>query len=98
MRKILDEILSKKVIFMSWGASNVKVTETFVCFNVEGLLYRGNVRIEKSDIDNIVNVYFDDRDVLSCPLENMVEKLDRIIEADGNYIGRLRNWLLSQLT
>ncbi|MCR5822565.1 MAG: hypothetical protein K6F85_06600 [Bacteroidales bacterium] len=93
----MDEILSKRVIFMSWGVSNIKVTETLVCFNVEGLLYKCNVKIEKSDIQNLVNVYFEDRDVFSCPIENMIEKLDKIIETDAEYTKHLRNWILSRL-
>lgn len=93
IRLALITLLNEKEKVVSWGISNISFGDDFVAFDVDGLIYKGNVMVKSVSSD--YEIYFSATKTLTCSLEDMVDILDVNIEKTQNYRCDLENWFAS---
>lgn len=82
IKLLMIAFLNESVIVASWGITNVKVQEEKLEFDVNGLLYKGNIII--SVHKNCYSVEINGEKFI-CKLDNIVTILDAKIERTNNY-------------
>lgn len=88
-------LLNKDEIISSWGINNISIEERSISFDVEGLIYKGNIciRCDKPDYE----IQFEDGRTIQCSIGKLVDILDVHIETTDNYLRDLENWVLSKI-
>ncbi len=95
IKSIVADFLKKREIVSSWGISNILITENSIHFQVEGFIYRGSISIKCDKSSCQIEV--DGGKIIQCPVNELINTLDLIIEKDENYHQNLATWILSQM-
>ncbi len=82
-------LLMHKIIVQSWGITNIKLKNNEIRFEVNGLLFQGIIIIKYLGNKQYL-VRYGQQDI-RCELFQLVLILDRIIEADDNYLENLKD-------
>ena len=83
LRLVLITILEDKFTALTWGITNIKISEYELNFDVMGLCYIGPVSISvPDDVKCIIKL---GSRVISCNISDVVDVLDSEIERKGNY-------------
>ena len=90
----LVTLLNEEDIVSSWGISNISVGNDFLCFNVDGFIYKGGIRISCNPAD--YEIIFNGGKILTCQINNLVHILDTNIEKTQHYMKDLNEWLSSK--
>lgn len=93
---MMNELVSRKEIVGSWGVSHIRVRADGIRFRVAGFLYRGRVSIKAERGTYAVgleNVTF-----RGVTLEKVVTLIDSLVEKDGDYPGRIKDWIRSVMS
>lgn len=92
IKNILLLFLEEKVVIASWGMSDIRVQDNSLIFSVKAMVYQGIVKISPISATHC-SVYLSGKIKFRCETENLVSKLDKLIESSGNYYSNLLNWL-----
>lgn len=85
------KLLSEEVIIASWGITSVKIGDVNLHFCVDGLKYKGQVRINSLG-GGMYDVILGEANHSTQNLEKIIEYLDNAIERTDTYIHDLEVW------
>lgn len=92
IREVLVLLLGARGVVASWGMSNININPHSLSFNVNGLRYKGKVRIVPAPEAQYA-VILRNGNKLYCTAEDMVYQLDTIIEHTESYSDDLLKWI-----
>ena len=92
IKKALICLLNNEVVVCSWGLTNININESSIEFDVFGFLYQGNVKI--SPIEFGYRIDLGNNVFIESSLEDLVYKIDTLVEKSDNYENDLRDWIL----
>lgn len=92
IREVLVLLLGARDVVASWGMSNININPHFLSFTVNGLRYKGKVRIIP-DPKAQYAVVLGKGNKFYCTAEDMVSQLDTIIEHTESYSDDLLKWI-----
>lgn len=88
---LMSEFLSHKEIVQSWGIQDLVWITNEVSFHVDGLKYRGDVKVEllenneyKITVGTLVSI---------CRLSEVIGYIDKTVEKTSNYMKDLDRWI-----
>ena len=83
IKKLLVKLLENEVTVLSWGISNIQISNRILSFEVSGFKYNGAVQIT---IDNKrYRIILNDKNII-CSLDDLVPIMDNEIESSENYM------------
>ena len=89
----IHSLLENRTIVQSWGITNIIVKQKEIRFEVNGFLFQGLIIIKQ--IYNKQYLVSNGGKDIKCDLFQLVSTLDRIIEADDNYLETLEQYFNS---
>ena len=92
IKTLLLSFIEDNVVVSSWGISNIKVSETSLKFDVNGLKYKGTVLIDSLSTKEYTIRIADSCFKVKNP-NNVISILDSEIEKTNNYYLDLQNKL-----
>lgn len=95
IKTILLLFLKEKVVAASWGIYNVRIMPNRLLFSVEAMKYQGVVQITPINT-TFCRVRLHGKKEFLCRTENLVLKLDNLIENHDNYYANLLDWFNQQ--
>jgi hypothetical protein len=95
IRQALLVLIEDTETVVAWGISDINITTTQIRFSVNGFRYSGQVIISVNDIENTLKVNLQKDIEFCCPINELVELLDPIIERTDTYIEDLRSYVLN---
>ncbi len=81
-------LLQEKITVISWGITDIQITDTNLIFKANGLKHKGivDIGIHKDGYQIKIN----DKSYI-CTIDNIVRTLDRLIEHTDNYISDIED-------
>ena len=89
-KQLLCALINEHIRVASWGIRNISIDEAKISFHVNGLKYYGNIII-KTDSSGYYNITIGKEKNIKCHLDELIDTLDRIIEASDDYLMQLEN-------
>ena len=93
-KQLLCTLINDYIRVASWGITNISIDEEKISFNVNGFNYCGDI-INKSDSSGCYNITKKKKKNIKCHLDELIDTLDRIIEASDDYLIQLENIIRS---
>ena len=93
-KQLLCTLINDYIRVASWGITNISIDEEKISFNVNGFNYCGDIII-KSDSSGCYNITIGKQKNIKCHLDELIDTLDRIIEASDDYLIQLENIIRS---
>lgn len=96
IRRVALRLLQEDVIITSWGITNVRIFDSHISFQVNGLKYNGLVEIKAIDC-NEYEIYLNETNIGHTHLDSVVDTIDNAVEKTDRYHQHLEEWIRNQL-
>ena len=90
LKIVMLTLLADKIKAMSWGITNILITNVEIEFNVSGFLYQGKVHITAKD--GVCCISLQGKEI-KCSIGEITGTLDMLIERGSNYTSELEAWV-----
>ena len=90
LKIVMLTLLADKIKAMSWGITNILITNAEIEFNVSGFLYQGKVHIIAKD--GVCCISLQGKEI-KCSIGEITNTLDMLIERSSNYTSELEAWV-----
>lgn len=90
LKIVMLTLLADKIKAMSWGITNILITNAEIEFNVSGFLYQGKVHITAKE--GLCCISLQGKEI-KCTIGEITNTLDEVIERGNNYTSVLEAWV-----
>lgn len=91
LRLVLVTLLEERTIVASWGISDIIIYPTVLSFKVDGMKFKGEIKICVTD--SSLSLQIGENYYSNLGLQNLIFFIDDKIECTADYLSDLEKWV-----